>query len=297
MATVLKLGGELLEDAAASRASAAAIVRLAKREPLVVVHGGGRAIDAELQARGLTPRFVDGLRVTDSAALDSVVSVLAGRTNTGLVAAIGAAGGRAVGLTGADANIGLAVKAAPLATISGERVDLGLVGEPGGGDIALLTDLLQLGYVPVIASVGVAADGTLLNVNADVFAGAPGRGARRAAPDRGRHDGRRARRRGRDHRAADARPTSQALTASGTAHSGMVAKLNACRHALGGGVGEVAIVAGRGVEDFDEAVGTRMSLSAGSEDPARPTSNRRSPTTRRVGAPRESRGAATRMRR
>ena len=73
MATVLKLGGELLEDAAAIRASAAAIVRLAGREPLVVVHGGGRSIDAELKVRGLTPRFADGLRVTDGATLDSVV--------------------------------------------------------------------------------------------------------------------------------------------------------------------------------------------------------------------------------
>jgi acetylglutamate kinase len=257
VATVLKLGGELLEDASAVAASAAAIVRLAKREPLVVVHGGGRAIDADLKARGLTPRFVDGLRVTDSAALDSVVSVLAGRTNTALVAAIGARGARAVGLTGADAKIGLAVKAAPLATIKGERVDLGLVGEPGGGDIALLTDLLKLGYVPVIASVGVAADGTLLNVNADVFAAhlAAALGARRlivAGTTAGVLDG---------VGATIAELTEadvQALTASGTAHSGMVAKLNACRHALGGGVREVAIVAGRGVEDFDEAVGTRV---------------------------------------
>ena len=222
-----------------------------------MVHGGGRAIDADLKVRGLTPRFVDGLRVTDSAALDSVVSVLAGLTNTGLVAAIGARGARAVGLTGADAKIGLAVKAAPLATIKGERVDLGLVGEPGGGDITLLTDLLKLGYVPVIASVGVAADGTLLNVNADVFA------ARRVLPPGARRlivagttagvlDG---------AGATIAELTEadvQALTASGTAHSGMVAKLNACRHALGRGVGEVAIVAGRGVEDWDEAVGTRV---------------------------------------
>ena len=62
------------------------------------------------------------------------------------------------------------MKAAPLATIRGEHVDLGLVGEPAGGDVTLLTDLLKLGYVPVIASVGVAADGALLNINADVFA-------------------------------------------------------------------------------------------------------------------------------
>src|SRR5204863_5411308 len=96
MATVLKLGGELLDDQAAVRSAAAAIVRLAARTPLVVVHGGGRAIDAELRARGNTPAFVDGLRITDAAALDAVVAVLAGRTNTHLVAAVGAAGARAV---------------------------------------------------------------------------------------------------------------------------------------------------------------------------------------------------------
>ena len=255
--TVLKLGGELLEDAVAVNAAADAIVRLAGREPLVVVHGGGRAIDAELKVRGLTPRFVDGLRVTDSAALDSVVAVLAGRTNTGLVAAIGARGGRAVGLTGADGKIGLAVQAAPLATISGEHVDLGLVGEPDGGDVELLTDLLRLRYVPVVASVGMARDGTLLNVNADVFAAhlAAALKARRlivAGTTPGVLD---------SAGATIEQLTEsdvQRLTASGTAHSGMVAKLNACRHALGGGVREVAIVAGRGVQDFDAAVGTRV---------------------------------------
>src|SRR5688500_9170062 len=151
MGTVLKLGGELLEDASAIRAAAAAITRLASREPLVVVHGGGRAIDAELRARGLTPRFADGLRITDPATLESVIGVLAGRANTALVAAIGAAGGRAVGLTGADARIGLAVQSTPLATISGERVDLGLVGEPASREAALVTDLLGLGYIPVVA--------------------------------------------------------------------------------------------------------------------------------------------------
>ena len=128
MITVLKLGGELLEDAAAMQAAAAAIVRLAAGGPLVVVHGGGRAIDAELRARGETPRFVDGLRITDAAALDTVVCVLAGRTNTALVAAIGAAGARAVGLTGADGGIGRSVPAGAFETVSGERVDLGLVG-------------------------------------------------------------------------------------------------------------------------------------------------------------------------
>jgi acetylglutamate kinase len=94
VATVLKLGGELLEDDRAVAAAALAIVRLASRGPLAVIHGGGRAIDAELRVRGIAPRFADGLRVTDRATLDSVLAVLAGRTNTALVAAIGAAGGR-----------------------------------------------------------------------------------------------------------------------------------------------------------------------------------------------------------
>jgi acetylglutamate kinase len=257
MATVLKLGGELLEDANAIRASAAAIVRLAGREPVVVVHGGGRSIDAELKVRGLTPRFVDGLRVTDAATLESVVAVLAGRTNTALVAAIGALGPKAVGLTGADAQIGLAVRAAPLIAINGEQVDLGLVGEPRGGDVSLIADLLGLGYVPVVASVGVAVDGTLLNVNADTFAAhlAASLLARRllvAGTTPGVLDGE-------GSTISELTETDvEQLTSSGTAHSGMVAKLTACRHARKGGVGEVAIVAGRGVEDFDTAVGTRV---------------------------------------
>src|SRR4029453_8234836 len=92
------------------RAAGHAALRLAGGGPLVVVHGGGRAIDAELRARGEQPSFVDGLRITDAPALDAAVSVLAGRTNTALVAAIGAAGGRAVGLTGADGLIGLSTK-------------------------------------------------------------------------------------------------------------------------------------------------------------------------------------------
>ena len=257
MSTVLKLGGELLEDAAAVRASAVAIVRLSKREPLVVVHGGGRSIDAELKMRGLMPRFADGLRITDSATLDSVVAVLAGRTNTALVAAIGALGAKAVGLTGADARIGLAVKAAPLATVKGDQVDLGLVGEPRDGDVTLIADLLGLGYLPVVASVGVAADGTLLNVNADTFAAhlAASLKARRlivAGTTAGVLDGA-----GATIDELTAGDVEQ-LAASGTAHSGMLAKLTACRHAKKGGVVEVAIVAGRGVEDFDTAVGTRV---------------------------------------
>jgi acetylglutamate kinase len=261
MITVLKLGGELLDDGAAVQGAALAIVALAQRGPLVVVHGGGRAIDAELRARGTEPRFVDGLRVTDEDTLDAVVSVLAGRNNTVLVAAIGAAGGRAVGLTGADASIGRSTLAGAFTTVSGERVDLGLVGQPEATDVSLLHDLTRLGYIPVVASVGVSASGALLNVNADTLA------AHLAAALRARHlivAGGSAGVLDADGRTIEYLTPADIdrLTASGTAHSGMIAKLAACRRALEGGVGDVVIVAGRGVENFGDAPGTRIELSA-----------------------------------
>ena len=94
------------------RELAAAIARAASVVPLVVVHGGGREIDAALTRAGIEKRQVDGLRVTDAATLGVVVEVLAGAINTRFVAAINAAGGRAVGLTGADAGLAV-VDAAP----------------------------------------------------------------------------------------------------------------------------------------------------------------------------------------
>ena len=97
---MLKLGGELLDDAAADAAAAAAIVR-ARGAGAARGRARRRAGDRRRAARaGRDAAFVDGLRITDAPTLDAVVSVLAGRTNTALVAAIGAGGGRAVGLTG-----------------------------------------------------------------------------------------------------------------------------------------------------------------------------------------------------
>jgi acetylglutamate kinase len=257
MSTILKLGGELLEDAAAVRSAAEAIVRLSASGPLVVVHGGGRAIDNELRARGESPRFVDGLRITDAAALDTVVSVLAGRTNTTLVAAIGTAGGRAVGLTGADGRIGLSRRAAPLRTVAGELADLGLVGEPNGTDASLLRDLLGIGCIPVVASIGVDANGVLLNVNADVLAAhlaaiLPATRLIVAGGTAGVLDA--------DGQTVPELPVDaiDAMMASGVAHSGMVAKLAACRLAFTSGVTDISIVAGRGVPDFSAAQGTRL---------------------------------------
>lgn len=259
--TLLKLGGELLEDAAAMRVAATAIVRLAAAGPLVVVHGGGRAIDAELRARGGEPRFVDGLRVTDPAALDTVVSVLAGRTNTYLVAAIGAAGGRAIGLTGADGRIGLARRAAPLKTVAGDVADLGLVGEPIGTDASLLADLIAARAIPVVASIGVDDQGVLLNVNADVLAAHL---ARVLPADRLIIAGGTAGVLDADGTTLAALPVDaiDRMTQSGVAHSGMIAKLVACRGAFTGGVRDVRIVSGRGVDDYASAPGTTLVATA-----------------------------------
>jgi acetylglutamate kinase len=258
--TVLKLGGELLEDAPAMRAAAEGVVRLSASGPLVVVHGGGRAIDAELRARGESPRFVDGLRITDQAALDTVVSVLAGRTNTSFVAAIGTAGGRAIGLTGADGRIGLSRRAAPLQTVSGEVADLGLVGEPAGSDASLLADLLAARCIPVIASIGVDDGGVLLNVNADVLAAhlarvLPANRLIVAGGTAGVLDA--------DGKTVDTLPIDaiDRMTKSGVAHSGMIAKLVACRGAFAGGVRDVRIVSGRG-GDFANAPGTALVAEA-----------------------------------
>jgi acetylglutamate kinase len=254
---VLKLGGELLEDAAAVHTTVRAITMLARKSPLVIVHGGGRTIDADLRARGIEPRFVDGLRVTDAPTLEVVVSVLAGRNNTTLVAGLHGSAVRAVGLTGADAGVGLATTAPLFTAASGAQIDLGLVGQPTGSSAPLLVDLLELGYVPVIASIGVTATGQLLNVNADTLAGhlAATLGAERLIIAGGT-----------DGVLDPAGTLIDELTiasvdemiASGIAHSGMVAKLAACRAAIVAGVDNVAIVNGRRTSDFDAATGTRI---------------------------------------
>lgn len=242
---VLKLGGELLEQPADVSRIARAIATLAARTPLVVVHGGGREIDAALQAAGIAKQQVDGLRVTDARTLDVVVAVLAGAINTRLVAAVRGAGADPVGLTAADATVATMKRAAPIVSVAGERVDLGLVGVPAGrGAPRLLRDLLAGGYVPLVACIGATGRGQLLNVNADALAAhlAGALGARRlviAGGTAGVLDGD-----GRTIGRLTAREAAR-LVAAGTANKGMVAKLQACRAAVRHGVGDVVIANGR----------------------------------------------------
>ncbi len=168
---VVKFGGELLEDPKHLSALTLALAKLSRTTSLVIVHGGGREIDAALARAGVAKQQVDGLRITDEPTLDIVVGVLAGLINTRLVAALGAVGVRAVGLTGADAGIGRVQPAGPHVSTSGAIVDLGRVGAPVGKDRPALLDVLcRKGYVPVVSSIGAARDGRLFNVNADTLA-------------------------------------------------------------------------------------------------------------------------------
>ena len=251
---LLKVGGELLEDPAHLGSIVASIASIAgSGRPLVVVHGGGREIDAALKAAGIEKRQVDGLRITDVPTLDVVVSVLAGAVNTRFVAALQAAGVAAVGLTGADGACGLSVAAPPHRSVDGRVVDLGRVGVPApDADMRLLQSLGREGFVPVIASIGVDRDGRLFNVNADTFAGhlAARLGAARlviAGTTPGVLDGA-----GATLPELDA-DSIAALIDDRTATAGMIAKLRACAHAIAGGVDAVVIVDGRDRADLEAA--------------------------------------------
>jgi acetylglutamate kinase len=256
---VLKLGGELVETAEQRAGVAALAASIAATRPLVLVHGGGRSIDVELNRRGIAPKKVDGLRVTDADTLDVVVSVLAGSTNTSIVAALVAHGVRAVGLTGADSGLGRAARVSAHQSTSGPVVDLGFVGDPVDADGELLSLLTRHGYVPVIASIGMDDD-TLLNVNADVMAcriaaALPSSDLVIAGTTPGVLDT------AGDSIAALDVDGIDRLIGDGTATAGMIAKLSACRAALASGVASVRLVDGRHVrslEDLATAAGTTI---------------------------------------
>ncbi len=154
----LKLGGT-----SAQHADCVALVGRLAEPGWVVVHGGGSELDAWSTRLGLTPRRVDGLRVTDPETLDLATAVLGGLVNARLVARLRAMGVPALGLTGIDGGL---LTATPL------DPRLGAVGEVTEVDDALLAALAAAGQVPVIASLSMTRGGEVLNVNADTAAGA-----------------------------------------------------------------------------------------------------------------------------
>jgi acetylglutamate kinase len=166
MTMLVKLGGSLLEDASLRTAALGLLARLHRDgERLVVVHGGGKHVDALLSQLGIEKRLHDGLRITDSETLGHVVATLAGRVNKMLVSELASLKVRAFGLSGAD---GGCVVASPLVS----TVALGAVGSVTRCEPQIVNQLLDSGYLPLLASVAISEEGALLNVNADSFAAA-----------------------------------------------------------------------------------------------------------------------------
>lgn len=161
--TVVKIGGAELDQASFLQALVAAVQELRDNgESVVVVHGGGKTIARYQQALGLTPEFLDGLRVTTAASLDVAEMVLSGLLNKRLVRHLTAAGQPACGISGVDGSTVQVTK------MTHPRGDLGHVGEVAEVDARLLRLLLARGYVPVVSPISIGRrDGCHYNVNAD----------------------------------------------------------------------------------------------------------------------------------
>ncbi|MCE5191218.1 MAG: acetylglutamate kinase [Actinomycetia bacterium] len=161
---VIKYGGSAMTDPAlrASVAEDIVLMKLVGVNP-VIVHGGGPDITAYMERLGMPVEFWQGLRVTDDAAMEVVKMVLVGKNNKELVSEINLHGRLAVGISGDDARL-----------ITARQMDprLGRVGEVTAIDTTVVTDLVEDGFIPVIASVGSGDDGGSFNINADLVAGA-----------------------------------------------------------------------------------------------------------------------------
>ena len=174
---VVKYGGHAMGDPELAENFARDIVLLKQSgvNP-VVIHGGGPQIGALLDKIGIKSEFQGGLRVTDKDTMAVVEMVLAGSINKQIVASINAQGGKAVGISGKDANLMVVRKlkkkvSDPDSNIM-KIVDLGFVGEPARVDPEIVEVIIASDLIPVIAPLGVGEDGQTYNVNADTFAGA-----------------------------------------------------------------------------------------------------------------------------
>jgi acetylglutamate kinase len=173
---VVKYGGHAMGDPDLATSFARDIVLLKQSgvNP-VVVHGGGPQIGALLDKLGIKSEFKGGLRVTDQDTMDVVEMVLAGSINKKIVAAINAEGGKAVGISGKDANLMTVRKLEkqlpdPDSNLM-KVVDLGFVGEPDKVDPHIIEVMIASDLIPVIAPLGVSREGQTYNINADTFAG------------------------------------------------------------------------------------------------------------------------------
>lgn len=174
---VIKYGGHAMGEQALADGFARDIVLLKQIGAFpIVVHGGGPQIGAMLKRLAIESEFIDGLRVTDKPTVEVVEMVLAGAINKGIVAAINRAGGRAIGMSGKDADL---IRAKKLSHVAKETdsniekvIDLGYVGDPERVNGEVLIELAKTGVVPVIAPIGFDDEGATYNINADTAAGA-----------------------------------------------------------------------------------------------------------------------------
>ena len=170
MRYVVKLGGAGLETPELLAGSMKAIAELVRDgNQVAVVHGGGVQLTKTLKALGKQSEFINGLRVTDAETRDVALMVFAGRVNKSLVAALGAIGQPAVGLSGGD---GLIFRARKKRTGPDGGPDLGFVGEIAASDPRLIEQVWQIGAVPVLSSMALGFDGEYYNINADEMASA-----------------------------------------------------------------------------------------------------------------------------
>ena len=234
---VIKYGGSAMEDPELCRQVVADIEMLKLMGVrIVLVHGGGKAINAMLKRLDVPVKFKDGLRVTDDETMEAVQEVLVGHVNQQLVWALNEYGHNAVGISGAD---GKTLKAEPV------DPDLGRVGRIREVDANLINTILDDGYIPVVATVGCGPDG-FYNINADVAAD---KIAEAMGADKLIYltdvDGL-----FRDFSDEDSlvaqltRTETHELLESGTLDGGMIPKIRSVAEALDAGVSEVVILNG-----------------------------------------------------
>lgn len=205
---------------------------------VVLVHGGGPEISQTLERMGIQSRFVKGLRYTDEETAEVVRMVLAGKVNKSLVHMLGAMGAKSVGLCGIDGNMLLCEK---------ESEELGFVGKIVSVNTALIEDCLNMGYIPVISTVGYDDEGNIYNVNADTAASAIA-GALKAESLILMTDTKGLLQNKDDENSLIHKvyiSDISSLVRGGIISGGMIPKINCCKDAIRSGVGRVFITDGR----------------------------------------------------
>ena len=247
---VIKLGGSVMGKEKLLDAMLRDIVLLSYvGMKIVIVHGGGPDVSEEMRKLGKKPKFVEGLRVTDEETMEILHEQLVGKINKEIVLGISKHSGRAVGISGMDGNLIRAHKLLYKTTTSKGReveVDLGLVGEVEQINPTVINYLVGTGYIPVIAPIGIDAEGRSLNINADVVA------AELATAMRAKKlilltDVIGVMRDPKDEKSLISQLTAeetQKLIQEGVIKKGMIPKIEACLRAVQGGVERAHIISG-----------------------------------------------------